>query len=68
MSLKSRGVFLRARERARGEWGKAESSSERRQGSGRLRAAASVMRMLLATMPPQGFAQQQAGTPTKPKE
>jgi outer membrane protein len=68
MDFESRGVFLRARERAQGEWGKAEGSLERRKGSGRLRAAASVLLTLLATVPAPGFAQQPAGTPARSKE
>lgn len=63
MDFVSRGVFVRARQRAQGE-----KSPERQKASGRLRAAAAVMLMLFTTMPPQVFAQDKAGTPTQPKE
>ena len=67
MDLLSSGVFERAQEIAHAECGPARRNLERDR-TGRLRAAAAVMLTLLATMPPQVFAQQNAGTPTKPKE
>jgi outer membrane protein len=63
MDFERRGEVLFARECA--QW---KSGPERRKGTGRLRATAAVMLMLMATMPPQSFAQDKAGTPNPPKE
>ena len=66
MDLHSRGVFGAARNVKRGAGGSALRSPARPKSRGRLRAAASVMLMLTATMP-QGYALQ-AGTPKKPAD
>jgi outer membrane protein len=68
MDSESRSVFERAQEFAQGQGRTEVRKLEPGKRTGRLRAAAAAMLTLMATMPPQGFAQQKSGTPTPPKE
>ena len=67
MDLLSSGVFERAQEFASVQCQPSRRNRERNR-TGNLRAAAAVMLTMMATMPLQGFAQQNAGTPAQPKE